>query len=157
MKHPFIKKEDIEEIGFNVLVLIFMFSYIGLLIYVKESNSEQLRRNATWRGDKPDTLYVQDKQIASEIKEVRYGGATDVHHELLLRNTHGETFVLPSRDFRSYYGVDPQNIMKKSDIRFARPGDTLVIDKKHMDNGRSKPVSKTIIRNVSMQRRGKQR
>ena len=150
-------KDSLSEIGFNVLVLIFMFSYIGLLIYVKESNSEQLRRNATWRGDKPDTLYVQDKQIASEIKEVRYGGATDVHHELLLRNAHGETFVLPSTAFRSYYGVDPQNIMKKTDIRFARPGDTLVIDMKRLDNGRSKSVPKTIVRNISMQRRGKQR
>ena len=146
-------KQSLEEIAWNMIVFLGVIVFSVALIGSTDKNALSYRNTATWDFKKPDTLYVQDKQLTSEIKEVRYGGATDVHNELLLRSTDGHMFVVPSTDFSARYGIITEHLTSDPNIKFAQPGDTLVIS----DNPKKYKWDRGVIENISLQRRGNQR
>ncbi|MBP5363997.1 MAG: hypothetical protein J6Y49_01450 [Alphaproteobacteria bacterium] len=126
----------------------------GLMWFVI-TGPERERKKATWEDAKPDTLVVQDKQIASSIE----GVATDVYYELLVQDTDGKQFVFPSRAFNLHYNVDYYNSSRakeKSDIKFATPGDTLVMQRSFARYKGTTYNRNMTMRNITMQRRNKQ-
>lgn len=145
-------KQSLEEIGWNLIVFLGIVIFSAVLVGITDKNPSY-QNSAAWDYSKPDTLYVQDKQITSEIKKVGYGGATDVHNELLVHSTDGRMFVVPSTDFRTRYGIIPEHMTSNPNIKFAQPGDTLVV----RSNPRKYGWDRGVVENISMQRRGTQR
>ena len=146
-------KQSLEELAWNLIVFLGVIVFSVALIGSTDKNALSYRNTATWDFKKPDTLYVQDKQITSEIKEVGYGGATDVHNELLVHSADGHMFVVPSTDFSARYGIIPEHMTSNPNIKFAQPGDTLVV----RSNPRKYGWDRGVVENISLQRRGTQR
>ena len=152
------KKEDNGSVFFGLTVVIAAMGFFCFWVYMM-TYPERERKKATWKYAEPDTLVVQDKQIASSIEGVGFGGATDVYYELLIQDTDGKQFVFPSHAFNLHYNVDYYNSSRaeeKPGVKFATPGDTLVMQRSFARYKGTTYDRNMTMRNITMQRRNKQ-
>ena len=140
----------------NNAVWVMLFSacaLMGFAVLHLTKKADEAKRNGTWEY-KTDTLYVQDAH--TQVTVLDWSGATTTGPELLLRTQDSKTFVFPSTHFRNHYNVWIGYADNTEDIKFARTGDTLVMNRGWQTYKGRRVTDNMTIRNISLQNRIKQ-